>query len=63
MYIGVATLTLQATPSPLDEGTSTMCCVAISGLPADGLGCDIDVQLNVSDNTAGTYHDPNMDCT
>ena len=30
-----------------------MCCVAISGLPAGGLGCDIDVQLDVSDMSAG----------
>ena len=63
MYIGVAILTLQATPSPLDEGTSHMCCVAISGLPADGLGCDIDVELDVFDITAGIYHDPNMHYT
>ena len=50
----MATFTLQAAPLPLDEGTSTMCCVAITGLPADGLGCDIDVQLDVADVTTGT---------
>ena len=54
LHAGMATFTLQAPPTPLDEGTATMCCVAISGLPADGLGCDIDVQLDVVDITTGT---------
>ena len=49
----MATFTLQAATSVLDEGTSPMCCVAISGLPDGGLGCDIDVQLDVSDITTG----------
>ena len=49
----MAIFTLQAPPPLLDEGTSTLCCVAISGLPADGLGCDIDVQLDVVDITTG----------
>ena len=49
----MATFTLQAATSALDEGTSPMCCVAISGLPDGGLGCDIDVQLDVSDISAG----------
>ena len=55
-YVGVATFTLQVAMSVLDEGTFHMCCVAISGLPADGLGCDIDIQLDITDVTTGTNH-------
>ena len=50
----MATFTLQEVVTPLDEGTSVMCCVAITGLPQDGLGCDIGVQLQVNDMTAST---------
>ena len=51
----MATFTLQVAMSILNEGTSHMCCVAISGLPADGLGCDVDIQLNIADVTTGIY--------
>ena len=50
----MATFTLQVAMSVLDEGTSHMCCVAINGLPAGGLGCDVNVQLDIADVTTGT---------
>ena len=57
MNTGMATVELQpVTASPISENggpTIQMCCVEISGIPPDGVGCDITVNLNVASGTAG----------
>ena len=56
IIIGTATITLQPFPQPVSEGdvdVTIEVCVEINGLPAGGLGCDLKVDLNLNNGTAG----------
>ena len=38
-----------------ESGGTIEVCVEISGLTTGGLGCDLEVDMNVDDGVAGTY--------
>ena len=55
-HIGSANITLQPFPQPVSESGGTIeVCVEISGLTTGGLGCDLEVDMNVDGGVAGTY--------
>ena len=56
IIIGTATITVQAFPQPVaedDVDITIEVCVEINDLPAGGLGCDLEVDLNLNNGTAG----------
>ena len=56
IIIGTATITLQPFPQPVSEDDVDITievCVEINDLPAGGLGCDLEVDLSLTEDTAG----------
>ena len=56
IIIGTATITLQPVTPLVSEGDVNVTIavyVEINGLPAGGLGCDLEVVLSLNEDTAG----------
>ena len=56
IIIGTATITLQPVPplvSEDDMDVTIEVCVEINDLPTGGLGCDLEVDLSLLEDTAG----------